>query len=99
MTAQFWLILGKVAFTDKWFRTDFTSTSTLFTGTHNVPTWVGWNRSQHVDILMAWGKLMFLESQLRWYLVVVLLFCATELHAQTPPPISTTKIDPVLRQN
>ena len=43
---------------------------------------------------MAWGKLMFLESQLRWYLVVVLLFCATELQAQTPPTISTTKIDP-----
>jgi hypothetical protein len=43
---------------------------------------------------MAWGKLMFLASQLRWYLVAVLLFCATELHAQTPPPISTTKIDP-----
>ena len=43
---------------------------------------------------MAWGKLMFLESQLRWYLVVILLFCATELQAQTPPPISTTKIDP-----
>jgi len=63
-------------------------------GTHNVPTWAGWNRSQHVHILMAWGKLMFLESQLRWSLVVVLLFCATELQAQTPPPISTTKIDP-----
>ncbi len=37
---------------------------------------------------------MFLENQLRWYLLVVLLVCATELQAQTPPRISTTKIDP-----
>jgi hypothetical protein len=40
---------------------------------------------------------MFLESQLRSYLVMVLLFClfcATQLSAQTPLPNSTTKIDP-----
>jgi Carboxypeptidase regulatory-like domain len=37
---------------------------------------------------------MLLDSQLRWYLVLLLLFWTTQLKAQSPPPISSTKTDP-----